>query len=63
VTVNPPLVLSVQYSSGKLYFNWQYGTLQSATNLPGPWSNVTGAVSPFTNTISAPQEFYRVLLQ
>ena len=63
VTVNPPLVFSVQTSSGNLILNWQYGTVQSATNLFGPWSNIIGAMSPFTNTLLAPQEFYRILLQ
>ena len=63
VTVNPPLVLSIQRSSGNLIFNWPYGTLQSATNLFGPWSNIMSAMSPFTNTLAAPQQFYRILLQ
>jgi hypothetical protein len=63
VTVNPPLVFSIQTASGNLILNWPYGTLQSATNLFGPWTNVTGATSPLTNAPPAPQQFYRVLLQ
>ena len=63
VTVNPPLVFSIQTASGNLILKWPYGTLQSATNLFGPWMNVTNATSPFTNMPSVPQQFYRVLVQ
>ncbi len=63
VTVNPPLVFSIQTASGNFFLNWPYGTLQSATNLFGPWINVIGATSPLTNAPAAPQQFYRVLLQ
>jgi beta-galactosidase len=63
VTVNPPLIFSIQTASGNLILNWPYGSLQSATNLFGPWTNVTGAASPLTNMPNAPQQFYRVLLQ
>jgi hypothetical protein len=35
------------------------GTLQSADAIMGPWSNVTGATSPYTTTFSAPKKFYR----
>ncbi len=63
VIINPPLVFSIQSSPGNLILNWPYGALQSATNLFGPWSNVAGATSPFTNAPAAPRQFYRVLLQ
>ncbi len=63
VTVNPPLPFTVQLQSGSPVFAWPFGTLQSATNLTGPWTNVTGASSPFTNTSASPQQFYRVQLQ
>ena len=63
VTVNPPLVFSVQILSGSLIFNWPYGTLQSATNIMGPWNHVDGATSPHTNTPTGPQGFYRIELQ
>ena len=63
VTVNPPLMLSAQMDSGQLVFDWPFGTLQSATNLLGPWNNVSGATAPFTNATMAPQEFYRIQSQ
>jgi beta-galactosidase len=63
VTINPPLIFSIQTASGNLILHWPYGSLQSATNLLGPWTNVTGATSPLTNAPNAPQQFYRVLVQ
>jgi hypothetical protein len=63
VTINPPLVFSVQKSTGNVVFNWPFGVLQSATNLAGPWTDISGATSPFTNTPAGPQQFYRVQLQ
>jgi hypothetical protein len=63
VTVNPPVALSVQMLSGSLIFNWPYGALQSATNIMGPWNNINGAASPFTNLPVGSQGFYRVQLQ
>ena len=35
------------------------GTLQSATILPGPWDDVTGAVSPYSPVATGAQMFYR----
>jgi len=49
--------------SGNLVLDWPYGTLQTATNLPGNWYNVIGATSPFTQTPVNQQQFYRVQLQ
>jgi hypothetical protein len=63
VTVNPPMTFTAQMLSGSLILNWPYGTLQSATNILGPWNNVSGATPPFTNTPTGPQQFYRIQLQ
>jgi hypothetical protein len=60
VTVNPPLAFGIQMLAGSAVFNWPYGTLESATNILGPWSVVSGATSPFTNTPVGPLEFYRI---
>ena len=35
-------------------------TLQAADRIPGVFTNVPGATSPFTNFSSAPQQFYRL---
>jgi hypothetical protein len=63
VTVNPPVALSIQVSAGSLIFDWPFGVLQSATNVVGPWSPVTGATSPYTNSPSEPQQFFEVNVQ
>jgi hypothetical protein len=35
-------------------------TLQSVTNIPGPFNDLTIATSPFTNTNTLPQQFFRL---
>jgi beta-glucanase (GH16 family) len=60
VTVNPGLLLAIQLSGTSLTLTWPYGTLQSATNATGPWADVPGASTPYTNTVDQPQQFYRV---
>jgi beta-glucanase (GH16 family) len=57
---NPPPSLSLQTLPHGLVLNWSSGTLQSATNVPGPWFDVEGAVSPCTNPFAAPQQFFRL---
>ena len=42
---------------------WPAGTLQASTNVVGTYTNVNGATSPYTNSASGPQKFYRVQLQ
>ncbi|PWU18169.1 MAG: hypothetical protein C5B50_09690 [Verrucomicrobia bacterium] len=56
VTVNPPVTVSIQSSPAGLVFSWPYGTLQSATNIFGPWLNLATATSPFTNPPAQSQE-------
>jgi beta-glucanase (GH16 family) len=63
VLVNPPASLAIQVSAGSVILNWPGGTLQSTTNLSGPWSDISGATSPRTNPVAAAQEFYRIRLQ
>jgi hypothetical protein len=63
VTVNPPASMSIQTSAGSVVLDWPFGTLQSATNVIGPWSNIMDALPPYTNTSTEPQEFFRIWLQ
>jgi hypothetical protein len=63
VTVNPPVVLSLQPSGNGLTLVWPGGTLQSATNLNGAWIDVPGATCPCPVTPSEAQQFYRIKLQ
>ncbi len=56
--------LSVTQSGGQIILSWPQGTLQSASVVTGPFTTVTGATSPLTNSVAgSAQKFYRVLLQ
>jgi hypothetical protein len=55
--------LSLQPVAGRnLQLTWPRGTLLEATNLAGPWLT-NGSPSPYTFAPSAPQEFFRVIVQ
>jgi hypothetical protein len=55
-----PTLLSSRNGSG-LILNWNGGfILQSATNVQGPYSDVTSATSPYTNKPLLPQQFFRL---
>jgi hypothetical protein len=56
---HPTLSFTVQPGS-KLALSWSQGNLQGTTNLSGPWTNVIGATSPYTNTPSGTEEFFRL---
>ena len=61
---NPLVSLSIQLSGTSFTLSWPNGTLQSATNLFGPWTNVSGAAPPtYTATPTGARQFYRVHLQ
>jgi hypothetical protein len=55
--------LTIANSGTNIVISWSTGTLQSSTNLAGPFVNVTGATSPYTNSISGKQVFFRAQLQ
>ncbi|HEV2435520.1 MAG TPA: DUF2341 domain-containing protein, partial [Verrucomicrobiae bacterium] len=58
------VTLSIQRSGNNIILSWASGTLQSASSVSGPYSNVNGATSPYTNAISgATTQFYRVRVQ
>lgn len=63
VTVYPPASVTADTIDGNIVLDWPGGTLQSATNVAGPWTDVDGATSPRTNSTSGAQEFFRVKLQ
>ncbi len=56
----PPLAFSKH--GNDLVLTWPSGwTLQTATNVPGPYSDVSGATSPYTNAIPPDgQRFFRL---
>ncbi|MDB6112749.1 MAG: Immunoglobulin I-set domain protein [Pedosphaera sp.] len=55
--------LTITKSGGNSVLTWGVGTLQSSTSVGGPYSNVAGATSPYTNAISGASKFYRVQVQ
>jgi hypothetical protein len=63
VTINPPVSLTFHPTSAGLVMDWPFGTLVSATNLTGPWTNVPGAGTHYTNSLAGPRSFFRVQLQ
>jgi hypothetical protein len=60
-----PIPLTYGYSAGTLTMSWTDSafTLQSSTNVTGPYVDVPGAVSPFTTNAAAsaiPVQFFRL---
>lgn len=62
----PPVLDMPTLSNGHLTLAWTGGgTLQSATNVAGPWLDLTDTASPFTISISptVPRQLWRVVLR
>ena len=55
--------IAFSHQGNDLVLTWPPGwTLQSATNAPGPYLDVSGATSPYTNdTTLQPQQFFRLV--
>ena len=51
--------LQITESNGKVILTWPNGILQQASQVTGPYNDMLGVTSPFTNTPSGAQ-FYRV---
>jgi len=60
VTVGPSVSITAEMIDGSIILSWPAGTLQSATDISGPWVDVDGATSPRTNSTSGTREFYRL---
>jgi hypothetical protein len=60
VTNLPPVTLTIQVSTNGLHLAWPAGVLQSSGNVTGPYTNVTGAMSPYTVAQSGVSQFFRV---
>lgn len=64
VVVTPGLMSINPINSTQVQLTWNFsGTLQSATNVAGPYVDEVGAVSPFTVTTTNAQMFYRIKQQ
>jgi beta-glucanase (GH16 family) len=60
--VNPASLL-IQTSTNGLQLVWPAGTIQSATNISGPWNNLGGAASPYVVIPAGLRQFYRIKFQ
>jgi HYR domain len=60
IVQRPVLTLTITPGPGTITITWSDGTLQSATNLLGPYTDVPLATSPYTTAVSLPMKFYRL---
>lgn len=60
LAVRPVLTIHVSGTSVTISWNPAGGTLQSATSVAGPYSDVIGANSPYPTTLSGTQQYFRV---
>ena len=58
-----PIPLTAQTSGGNIILQWSNPAfaLQAAPTVTGIYNNIPGATSPYTNAISGPQRFYRLI--
>lgn len=59
----PPPRLGFQKLNNELVLSWTNAGfhLQTAPALTGPFTNIAGATSPYTNYLTAPQQFFRLI--
>jgi hypothetical protein len=59
----PPVHLDFQKLNNELVLSWTNAgfTLQSAPFVTGPFTNLPAATSPYTNPLTAPQQFFRLI--
>ncbi len=58
-----PVTLLITRYGNNVVLSWPSGTLQQSSTVNGNYSDVTGAPSPYTNSIVGPQKFFRVKVQ
>ena len=58
----PPPRLDFQLLTNRLVLSWTNAgfNLQSAPALTGAFTNLPGAISPYTNDLIGPQQFFRL---
>ena len=57
---NGPAQLRIEQFGNPVVLTWPYGTLQSSALPQGVYTNVPGAVSPYTNAINSQPKFFRL---
>ena len=61
IGVSPAETMSVTNSgNGQAQLNWAYGTLQSATNVTGPYTDIANVSSPYNILFTTGQQFFRI---
>lgn len=55
--------LTIAQSGGKVIINWPAGTgmLEESTNVAGPYTGISEAVPPYTNSVTGSNMYYRLL--
>jgi len=58
-----PIPLHISYAAGSVTLTWADPSfsLQSATNVNGPYTTIGGATSGYTQSVSGTQKFYRLI--
>ncbi|SPE52242.1 exported hypothetical protein [Verrucomicrobia bacterium] len=56
------VILGYQVVGHNLVLTWSQGTLYSASQVQGPYTQVVGANSPYTTPLTGPQMYFRVLV-
>ncbi|MGH7952945.1 MAG: LamG-like jellyroll fold domain-containing protein, partial [Limisphaerales bacterium] len=54
--------ITITHSGANVVLNWQTGTLLQTTNLLGPWTTNSAAVSPYTVPATNGNQFFRLLV-
>lgn len=64
VPIFAPIPLNIQLNDNAVILCWNDPlstfSLQTSTNITGPFTDVSGATSPYTNTITGPKKFFRL---
>ncbi len=56
-----PLELTLASRNGnQMQMNWNYGTLQTATNVAGPYMDMTNVVQPYAIPLTNSQQYFRL---
>jgi hypothetical protein len=59
--VLPPGIIKFNHGANNLNLTWpDSGTLQSAAEVLGPWSDVVGATNSYSAPFDAPRKFFRL---
>jgi hypothetical protein len=58
--VSSAVTITYQVSGGNLLLTWSQGTLQSASQVSGPYADIPGATSGYSVPLSGAGKFYRV---